>query len=348
MFEARFAQAKIFKHLIDALGELGELGDLEHNFNLYCSNDGITIQDINIPGVVAVVRLNSADFDFFQCDKPMRLGVNFTSMKKTLSFAKNNDIITMKVGVDENSLSLVIEAIGKKKRRVNRTHYIKFDDIHSEQIDVHDLEFKCIISMPSEKLQRIIQDMEDLVFKQRLIIAKNMKKDDHNDDLDSVIMSCTREGLRLCLNGGVTERRRRRRGNVLIRHNDAPTKDEDKVIINMHEPDDDDDDYVKNNEIKESLQPAVLEQTQHVTQASRGSGSDLSETRKNNTLVGIEGMDKVVMEKQHPSASPPCRPPPAESGEPSIAAQVDVAVPAPPTTQRRTGKCRDFGVAGYS
>jgi hypothetical protein len=51
MFEARFAQAKIFKHLIDALGELGELGDLEHNFNLYCSNDGITIQDINIPGV---------------------------------------------------------------------------------------------------------------------------------------------------------------------------------------------------------------------------------------------------------------------------------------------------------
>jgi len=46
MFEARFAQAKIFKHLIDALGELGELGDLEHNFNLYCSNDGITIQDI--------------------------------------------------------------------------------------------------------------------------------------------------------------------------------------------------------------------------------------------------------------------------------------------------------------
>lgn len=82
MFEARFAQAKIFKHLIDALGELGELGDLEHNFNLYCSNDGITIQDINIPCVVAVVRLNSADFDFFQCDKPMRLGVNVTSMRR--------------------------------------------------------------------------------------------------------------------------------------------------------------------------------------------------------------------------------------------------------------------------
>jgi len=110
----------------------------------------------------------------------------------------------------------------------------------------------------------------------------------------------------------------------------------------------DDDDDVKNNEIKESPQHAVLEQTQHVTQASRGSGSDLSETRKNNTLVGIEGMDKILMEQQHPSASPPCRPPPAErgfipinqqeSGEPSIAVQVDVAVPAPPTTQRRTGE----------
>jgi hypothetical protein len=127
----------------------------------------------------------------------MRLGINVTSMKKVLSLAKNDDIITMKVGVDENSLTLVYEAIGKKKRRVNRTHYIRFDDIHSNQIDVPDLEFRCIISMPSEKFQRIIQDMEHLVLKQRLIIAKNMKKCDQSDDLDAVIISCTREGLRL-------------------------------------------------------------------------------------------------------------------------------------------------------
>jgi hypothetical protein len=110
----------------------------------------------------------------------------------------------------------------------------------------------------------------------------------------------------------------------------------------------------KNKEIKVSpIRPSALEQpTQHVTH-SRGNGSDLSETRKKlftgtgivvpKTLVDIEVMDKavvmdkVVMEKQKPTASSPRRPPPAAaSGEPTIVAQNDVVVPAAPTSQKRT------------
>lgn len=199
MFEARFSKAKIFKNLIDALGELNNI-----IFNLYCSNDGIAIQEMDASiSILKDVSMNYADFDFFRCNKTLCRGINVNNMRKVLNFAKNDDIITLKVDdEDEDSLSLVFETIiGKTKRRSNRIHHIKFEDISCEHISCEhfdipkNVEYKCIIIMPSKKLQRIIHGMQDLV----------TKCDNH--DLDDVIISCTKEGLRLRLYG-VIERRR--------------------------------------------------------------------------------------------------------------------------------------------
>jgi proliferating cell nuclear antigen len=59
---------------------------------------------------LVAVKLESAGFKKYRCDRPMPLGVNLNSLTKVMKCAKDDDICTLKASDDGDVLNLVYEA----------------------------------------------------------------------------------------------------------------------------------------------------------------------------------------------------------------------------------------------
>ena len=83
-------------------------------------------------------------------------------------------------------------------------------EIDEEQMGIPDMEYKCIVKMPSGEYQRIIRDMQVMG--------------------DTCTISCTKEGIRFSVKGDMGN------GNILVRANPTSEKEEEQVVIEMEEP----------------------------------------------------------------------------------------------------------------
>jgi len=202
MFEARLAQGRVFKQLIEALK------DLVQDANVDCNEDGLSIQAMDSSHVSLVaVELRSGGFDHYRCDRTISLGFNSANMSKILKCAGNDDVITLKAEDTADSLMLMFESPSQDRIA---DFELKLMDIDSEQLGIPDTDYKCTIKMPSSEFQRIIRDLQVLG--------------------DTCVISCTKEGVRFSVSGDLGT------GNVLVRSNTTPEKEEDQVLIDMEEP----------------------------------------------------------------------------------------------------------------
>ena len=104
MFEARLAQGKIFKQIIDAIK------DLVTDCNMDISEEEMSIQSMDSAHVSLVaVRLSSAAFDHFRCDRPNSLGLNTANMSKIFKMLSGEDSVTFKAEDDADALSMLFE-----------------------------------------------------------------------------------------------------------------------------------------------------------------------------------------------------------------------------------------------
>ena len=104
MFEARLADGKTFKLVIDAIK------DLVTDCNLDCSEEELAIQSMDSAHVSLVaLRLSSAAFDHYRCDRPVSLGIHTQNMAKIFKMLGMDDSITLKAEDDGDALTMMFE-----------------------------------------------------------------------------------------------------------------------------------------------------------------------------------------------------------------------------------------------
>jgi len=182
--------------------------DLVNDCNVDCNEEDISIQSMDSAHVSLVaVRLSSAAFDHFRCDRPNSLGINTANMSKIFKMLNNEDTVTFKAEDNADTLTILFE--GSKNDTI-ADFELKLMDIESEQLGIPDTPYKCTIKMPAREFERIVRDLQVLG--------------------DTCTIGCGKEGVRFSVSGNIGT------GNILVRANSTTDKEKDQVIIDMEEP----------------------------------------------------------------------------------------------------------------
>ena len=200
LFEIRTVQSGAFRTLIEGLKEILAEANLEFD------STGIRIIDVDeTHTVLTYLRLNSDRFEYFYCPAKFILGVNMMYLFKLIKTLSNNDSLTLFLPAS-NPNKLGIRAENAEKQSTN-TWMMKLFDTNVDNIELPNIQFTSIITMPSTDFQKICRDFNQLA--ERLEITSS------NSDLifrcigdfvdgETVIMSENQGGVKVQKSGGAT------------------------------------------------------------------------------------------------------------------------------------------------
>lgn len=145
-------QSQSIKTLVESLKEV--LVDV----NLYFDNNGLKIMAIDNAKVAMVyVRLNKEKFEDYHCAAKNICGINMLYFFKLLKTVGNLDVLTLFIKNDStNELGIRIE--NKEKNTVTESS-LKMLDISEEKIEIPDIQFDSVISMPSSDFQKHCREL---------------------------------------------------------------------------------------------------------------------------------------------------------------------------------------------
>ena len=110
-----------------------------------------------------LVKLEASKFETFICNKPLNAGVNMASLHKIIKSIKNNDIITFYI-TENDSTKLCIEIENREKKTVILT-ILKLLDIDEDILEIPNIEFDSVITMPSNDFQSYIRELSIILLK---------------------------------------------------------------------------------------------------------------------------------------------------------------------------------------
>ncbi|KAI8374699.1 proliferating cell nuclear antigen [Radiomyces spectabilis] len=201
MLEARLQQAKLLKSLLEAVKELVT----ECNFE--CNDSGIELQAMDNSHVALVSMLLRSDgFDPYRCDRNLPLGINLTSLNKILKCARNDDILTLKADDGGDVLSMVFES--KDSDKISE-YDLKLMDIDSEHLGIPDTTYDAVVHMSSVRFLEICRDLQMIS--------------------DSVLVECTKEGIKFSSEGEVGK------GAVTLKANGSVDNEEEATVIELQQ-----------------------------------------------------------------------------------------------------------------
>jgi len=144
-------QSIAFKILIEALKEI--LTDI----NLEFDETGISVKSVDSSKTVLVsLKLEADKFEKYHCEGKRVIGINTLNLFRLIKTMNNNDTLTLYVSKDNISqLGIFIEN-GEKN---SYTKYnLNLIDVDEQKINMPDLVFNSIITMPSNDFQKILRD----------------------------------------------------------------------------------------------------------------------------------------------------------------------------------------------
>lgn len=201
MFEARLIHGSVWKKILESIK------DLLNEAIFDCSSTGITVQAMDSSHVSLVsLSMSSEGFDTYRCDRNLSMGINLPIMSKLVKCSGNDDVITLKAADEADVLSLVFESPNQEKVS---DFEMKLVDIDTEHLGIPDTEYCCVVKMPSGEFQRICRDLSQIG--------------------DSVIIACTKEGVKFTSSG------ENGTGNIKLCQNASSDKDEENVTVDMKE-----------------------------------------------------------------------------------------------------------------
>ena len=166
IIEIKTVQSNAIRILFEALK------DILTDVNLQFSNEGIKI--ISMDGskqAVVNLRLEASKFEKFYCKNPMHAGLNMTSLYKIIKSVKNSDIISMYIN-ENNTTKLNIE-IENKEKKTNILTVLKLLDIDEDILDIPNIEFDTVKTMPSNDFQSYVRELS--------IITNKIKLESYNN-----------------------------------------------------------------------------------------------------------------------------------------------------------------------
>lgn len=106
------------------------------------------------------MKLEASQFDEFFCPAPVTTGINMSSVWKLLKTASSHDTITMFMKVSHPyELGIVIE---NSEKNAKTEYTLKLLDCDSEDIQIPDVTFDRVLTLPSVYFQRICREMMNL------------------------------------------------------------------------------------------------------------------------------------------------------------------------------------------
>jgi len=155
MLYFKTVQSNAFKTLFEVLKEI------LHDVNLQFDKDGMKIMTVDGSHVALVhLKLHASKFEEYKCDNPVQFGVNMNNLFKLLKVSNNQDTIVFTIPTSDAS-ELVIH-LENNERKTRTTFRLKLMDVDTEVLNMPDIEFDSIITLPSTYFQRLCKDMSNI------------------------------------------------------------------------------------------------------------------------------------------------------------------------------------------
>jgi len=106
------------------------------------------------------LRLRADSFEEYRCEGKVRCGINMSSMHKLMRTCGTHDSIAMyNTRAETNALGIRITNTDKQ----STTQFsLKLLDVDGQDLNVPEVEFDNVVTLPSAYLQRIVRDMTNL------------------------------------------------------------------------------------------------------------------------------------------------------------------------------------------
>ena len=172
-FEIKTIQSSAIKCMIEALKELLTDTVLEIN------ETGIKIVTMDNAHVILVhLKLHAEKFEYYECKKPISIGINMLNFYKIIKTINNNDVLSLFVYEDDlNHLGVKLENVEKNTRT---TYKINLLDLNNEKFEIPEVTFNSVVTLPASDFQKITRDMNNLA---EFVEIKNVNNE--------IILTCT-------------------------------------------------------------------------------------------------------------------------------------------------------------
>lgn len=178
MLEAKFDEAALLKKIIDAFKDTVQLC----NFN--CTEHGITVQAVDDSRVLLVSLLIGQDaFSSYRCDRSITLGIDLNSFSKILKCGNNSDSLTL-LADDDHPDSVMVVFEDTAKDRISE-YKLKLMDIESDFLNIDDMDYDSVVTMPSAEFQKICRDLSQLSDSLTVAVTKDTVKFVSEGDIGS-------------------------------------------------------------------------------------------------------------------------------------------------------------------
>ena len=150
--EIKTVQSNAIRILFEALK------DILTDVNLQISSEGLKI--ISMDGskqAVVNLKLEANKFEKFYCKNSINAGLNMASLYKIIKSIKNSDIITFYI-LSNLTTKLHIQ-IENKEKKTNILTILKLLDIDEDILDIPNIEFDTVKTMPSNDFQSYIREL---------------------------------------------------------------------------------------------------------------------------------------------------------------------------------------------
>ena len=145
-------QSQSIKILIESLKEV--LTDI----NIYFDSNGFKIMTMDNARVALVyVRLLKDNFEEYFCETKQMCGINMIYFFKLLKTVGNSDVLTL--FIHKNNINELGIRIENKEKNTIMESYLKMLDISEEKLEIPDISYDSVISMPSVDLQKYCRDL---------------------------------------------------------------------------------------------------------------------------------------------------------------------------------------------
>ena len=147
MFNVKFADAKFWRNIMEALSSLVDEG------NFIAHETGITMKAMD-PSHIAMVdfELPREAFEKYECSEEIKIGLNLDELVKIMRRAGAGD--SLELSLEEGSNRLIIKFIGKAVRKFG----LSLIDIQDEELPTPNIEFKSYVKLTTDALRQAIDD----------------------------------------------------------------------------------------------------------------------------------------------------------------------------------------------
>ncbi|EGV61038.1 proliferating cell nuclear antigen [Yamadazyma tenuis] len=168
MLEGKFDEASLLKKIVDSIKDSVKM------CNINCTEHGLTVQAVDDSRVLLVSLLvGQSAFTEYRCDRDITLGIELDSFGKILRCGNNEDYLTLLAEDKPDSVMAIFE--DKKKERVSE-YSLKLMDIDSEFLNIDDMDYDAVITMPSTEFGKTVKDLKNLSESLNIVVTKDSVK----------------------------------------------------------------------------------------------------------------------------------------------------------------------------